>query len=378
MGASGLPRARVATAVLFFATGFVSATWLARIPATQDRLDLSAGELALAVLAIEAGALLGLPSGAALVTRIGSRRCLRLGFAVFPAALLVAVIAPTLGWLAATLTVWAAANSVIDVAMNVQGVELERRYRRPLLSALHAAHSFGVLAGGMLAIAAAAGGVSLRAHAGAVAACTLVAGLVAPGRLVVEPAAAPRHELARPERGLILLGAIAFCAFLIDGSANNWAAVQLRTEHGAGATLAATGFTGFALALAVGRLIGDRLVLRAGRVRVVQAGGALAAAGAALAITAASSGFALAGWALVGAGLAAIAPTVLGATPSATHAPPGVAIAAVTSIGYLGSFTGPPLIGVLAEVSSLSLALSLLVVAALLTALMARRALSTA
>jgi hypothetical protein len=344
----------------------------------QDRLQLSAGELALAVLAIEAGALLGLPGGAALVTRIGSRRSLRLGFAVFPTALLVAVIAPTLGWLAVTLTVWAAANSVIDVALNVQGVELERRCRRPLLSALHAAHSFGVLAGGMLAIAAAASGVGLRDHAGAVVASTPVAGLVAPGRLLVEPAAAPRRVLARPERALILLGAIAFCAFLIDGAANNWAAVQLRTEHDAGATLAATGFTVFALALAVGRLIGDRLVLRAGRVRVVQAGGALTAAGATLAITAASSTFALAG---MGAGRRRSGgdrSDVLGAAPSATRAPPGVAIAAVTGIGYLGSFTGPPLIGVLTGISSLSLALSLLVIAALLTALIARRALWTA
>src|SRR4051812_17111149 len=125
-------------AAIFFATGFVSATWAARIPAVKDRLGLGEPGLALAVLAIEAGAIAGLPFGAALVSRAGSRRSLALAFAIFPGALLAAVLAPGLAALAACLAVWACANSVVDVALNVQGAELERRRGRPLLSGLHA------------------------------------------------------------------------------------------------------------------------------------------------------------------------------------------------------------------------------------------------
>src|SRR5918998_208647 len=81
--------------------------------------------------------------------RRARRPCLRLGFAVFPTALLGVALAPGLAWLTAALAVMAAANSVVDVAMNAQGVELERRHRRPILSGLHAAHPMGMLAGGL-------------------------------------------------------------------------------------------------------------------------------------------------------------------------------------------------------------------------------------
>ena len=109
----------VRLAAIFFATGFVSATWAARIPAVKEHLGLGDAALGVAVLAIEGGALAGLPLGAALATRLGARRALQAAFAVFPAALFAAVLAPTLAWLAAWLAVWACGNSVIDVAMNV-------------------------------------------------------------------------------------------------------------------------------------------------------------------------------------------------------------------------------------------------------------------
>ncbi|MEV0288679.1 MULTISPECIES: MFS transporter [unclassified Kribbella] len=174
----------------------------------------------------------------------------------------------------------------------------------------------------------------------------------------------------RPD--LSLLGMIAFCAFLLDGAAYNWSAVHLESARDASAGLAAAAFTMFSLTLALGRLFGDRLVARFGRVRVVQGCGAVAAAGSLLAIVAPTAGTALAGWALFGLGLAALAPTVLGAAPSVAGVPPGVAIAAVTTIGYLGSFTGPPAIGVLAELSNLSVALTMLVVASTLLVVPAR------
>jgi MFS family permease len=259
-------RARMATTAVFFVTGFVVAAWATRIPAIQQRLALSPGSFAVAILGLEGGALVGLPVGGALTARLGSRRSLRPAFAVYPTALPAVALAPGLGWLLAALAVMAAANSVVDVAMSVQGVELERRYRRPILSGLHAAHP-----------------------------------------LV--------------------------------------------------------------------RLAGDRLVARCGRLRVVQASGLVAAAGAALVVAAPTAIPSLLGWATMGAGLAAIAPAILGAVPAAARGPLPVAIAAVTTLGYLGSFTGPPLVGALAELTGLTRALGLLVVAALVPVLLARRAL---
>jgi len=366
--------ARAATTLIFFMTGFVYAAWATRIPAIKADLDLSAGALGMAILGLEAGAIIGLPAGGALAGRAGSRTALRIGFATYPAALLGVALAPSLLALAVALAAMAAGSSVVDVAMNAQGVELERRYRRPLLSGLHAGHPFGLVAGGLAGSAAAAAAVPVSAHLGAVAVVGLAAGMGATFWLVRD-AVPPgdRRAFTRPSGPLLGLGLIAFCAFLLDGAAYNWSAVHLSTEHNAGPGLAATAFTVFSLTLALGRLAGDGLVERLGRVRVVQGCGAVAAAGSALAVAAPAAGLSLAGWALFGLGLAALAPTVLGAAPAAGHGSPAAAIAAVTTVGYLGSFTGPPLVGALAEAGSLGAALGLLVVVSAAMILLAPR-----
>jgi MFS family permease len=369
--------ARRANTLIFFLTGATMAAWSTRIPAVQERLDLSNAALGLAILGLEGGAIVGLPAGGALVTRAGSRTALRLGFAVFPAALVGVALAPSLPALALALGVMAVGNSLVDVAMNAQGVELERRYRRPVLSSMHAGHSFGLVAGGLAGTAAAGADVPLPAHFGTAAVVGVLAGVGATRWLVREAPVGGAPTLVRPSGPLVLLGLVAFCAFLLDGAAYNWIAVQLRTERDAGPGLAAAAFTVFSLALAFGRLAGDRFVARWGRARVVQGCGLLAATGSALAVLAPTATATLAGWALFGLGLAALAPTLLGAAAGVHGVPAPLAIAAVTTVGYLGSFTGPPLIGALATLGSLSAALGLLVAVSAAAALLARPALKS-
>src|SRR5215213_7036126 len=365
--------ARAATLAVFAVTGAVSATWAARIPATQERLGLSPGELAVAIAGLEAGAIVGLPAGAAIAARRGSRGALRLAFAVFPTALVAVALAPGPGpgALALALALFAAANSVVDVAMNAQGVELERRLGRPVLSGLHAGHPLGLVLGGLAGTAAAALGVGIRAHFTVVAVAGVALGLAATRWLVREPAGPAQRVLARPSRRLLVLGLVAFCATLVTSTAENWSAVALRVEYGASEALAAATFTAYALALAAGRAIGDRLVARHGRLRVVRTGAALGGAGAAVAVLAPAAPVAVCGWVLVGLGLAAATPAVIGAAPALSRMPVPAAIATITSISYLGSFTGPPLIGGLAEVTGLSASLALMVVAAVAMAALA-------
>lgn len=362
--------------LVFVMTGLVSATWAARIPTTQDRLQLSTGDLALAILAIEGSALLGLPTGGALVAKVGSRRSLLLGFTTYPILLLPIALVPSLGWLALLLGAWAAANSIIDVAMNVGGVELEARTSRPMLSRLHAGQSVGLLAGGLVATAAAAADLPLPAHFGAVGIVASIAGLLTAMWLPAGTATRRSPQFARPERSLVLLGILALCGFLIDGAASNWAAVDLRTQHGSSATMAAAAYTSFTAAIALVRIGGDSAVSRFGRRRLVQVCGLTAALGAFLVVLAPTATVALTGWTIVGGGIALLAPAVLGAVPGrSTTTGPATAIAAVTIMGYLGSFSGPPLIGALANLGNLSTALLLLAAAAGTAALLAPLAL---
>ncbi len=374
-GVDVLTRARVGTWTAFCVTGAVAATYAGRVPAVQDRLSLSPGGLAVAALAIEGGALLGLPLGAALVGRWGSRRSTQVGYAVFAPGLLVGALAPTPVWLAVGLALWAAANSVVDVALNAQGVALGARYGRSVLSGLHAGQGVGLLAGAAAATVAAALDVPLLTHVGVVAALAAGAGMAAAAPQLPLPAG-PAPVLVRPSRRLLLLGGVAFCAFLVDGAATTWIAVQLRVEHGAGAGVAAAGYLGFTIALVLGRLSGDRLVSRFGRRRTTVACGLGTAAAAVLAVLAPVLPLALAGWALIGLAVAPLAPITLGAAPDRATGPAPVAIAGVTTVGYLGSFTGPAVIGGLAELSGLSTALLLLAAAGAAAALLARAALA--
>jgi MFS family permease len=371
----GPRRARLGTWLGFFATGLLSATWASRIPAVQERLALGPGGLAVVVLGIEGGALVGLPLGAAVVARVGGRSALRAGLVVFAPALVVAAVAPGLATLVPAVAVWAAANSVLDVALNAQGAELERRTGRPVLSGLHAGQSTGLVLGAAVGTAAAAAGLPLPLHAAAVAAVGLVLGLLGARAAVREPRMRAGRAFVRPDRALLLLGAVAFCAFLVDGAAMNWIAVHLGTAHGAGPGLAAAGYLGLTLAMVVGRLPADRLVERFSRRRVAECSAAGTALGVVLVVVAPSTAVAVGGWLLVGVCLAPLAPTVLGAAPRVGGAPPATAISTVTTLGYLGSFTGPPAIGALADARSLTSALTVLLGAALAVCVLARFAL---
>ena len=375
---TSLRRAHRGALLLFALTGLISASWAARIPAVQDRLGLGAAELALVVVAIEGGAIAGLAAGAALTGRAGSRACLRGGFTAYALGLAAIAVAPALGALVPAVALWAAANSVVDVALNVQGVELERRTGRSLMSRLHAGHSLGLIGGAVLAVGAAGLEVPLPAHLAVVAVAACLAGWAATGGLVGEPRGAAGPVLARPDRGVLLIGSVAFCAFGMDGAAANWSAVHLRTDHHAGAALAAAGYGIFAAAVFAGRLGGDRLLARHGRVRVVAGAGALAAVAVLVLVTAPAAPVALAGWLLVGVAVAPLAPALLSAAPHVSALPTATAVAGATSIGYLGSFAVPPLVGLIAAGTSVSAGLLLLAPLALATVALAGPALRRA
>lgn len=145
----------------FLLTGVIFATWASRVPAIKGGLDLSDGQFAIALLGLEAGAVLGLQLGGLIVPRVGSRRALTTSLAVFVCVLLGPAFAPSLLLLAASLFAFAALNSVVDVAMNTQGLALQRLMGRPVLSRLHAMHSLGgVIGAGAGALAARLGAAS--------------------------------------------------------------------------------------------------------------------------------------------------------------------------------------------------------------------------
>ncbi len=370
-----LRRARVAVAGVFFLNGAGVASWVVRIPAVQERLALSPGPLGLALLATAVGALVSMPLAGRWAVRAGSGPVTRLAAPAFAATLVLPALAPSLAALAAALAVLGAVNGVLNVAMNAQAAAVERAYGRPIMSGFHALFSAGGLAGAALGGAAAGAGVGPAPHlAGAAllvgAAAPLTARAMLPAGADAAPAGRAPARL-RPTPHLLALGVLAFCVLVAEGAVGDWSAVYLGDVTRAGPGVAAAGYAAFSVTMALGRAVGDALTVRLGAPRLVRLGGALAALGVALALVARSPGLAVVGFGAVGAGLATVFPSVLAAASRAPGVEPGAGIALASTLGYTGFLAGPPLIGFVADATSLRGGLAVVGVAGALVAALA-------
>ncbi|MEA3207214.1 MAG: hypothetical protein QOE70_271 [Chthoniobacter sp.] len=368
--------ARLAVSALFFMNGALFASWVSRIPAVQAERGMSHGTLGLALLAIALGALVAMPLAGWSSSRFGSRRITQIAAALYGVALplLACVANPAL--FALVLFCFGAAHGALDVAMNAQAVAVEQRYRRPIMSSFHALFSVGGLVGAALGGLVAAAGVAPATHFfGAALLLAASTAIFAFPRLLEAGEAQARELLAGledrpkfawPPRALLALGAVAFCVMMGEGAMADWSAVFLRQAAGATDAVAAAGYAAFSIAMALGRLSGDRLSTRFGPVMLVRAGGAIAAAGLGSALIFAQPALALLGFAAVGAGFATVVPQVFSAAGSTPGMASGPALATTTTIGYFGFLIGPPAIGFAAELIGLRGALGIVVAMTLL------------
>jgi hypothetical protein len=366
-------RGRVGAAACFLLTGFLFATWAARIPAIKTGLRLTEGQLAVAFTGLNAGAIVGLQVGGLVVPRVGSRRALTISLLTSYAVLLAPALAPTLPLLAASLFVLAGANSVVDVSMNAQGVAVEHRYGRPVLSSMHAMHSLGgIIGAGTGAVAARLGLVPLVHFV--LAALVGAAASIAASRLLLPswvdaaqdaPDGAPstKSQLLGWFRGwsapVALLGTLAFCVTLADGAALDWSAVYVSDALGGGETLGALGLGTFLSAVTLGRLAADGLVARFGPVLMFRIGVVTAGVGFGGALWVDTPIAGLVGLALLGAGISYALPLTISAGSNLPGEEAATAAARVSTLAYLGSFVGPAFIGGLASPFGLPVALAL-------------------
>jgi MFS family permease len=365
-----MSRLRLAITVVFFVNGALFASWASRIPAIADHVGVTTGQLGLALLCPAVGAVATMPLVGYLLPQRSSRTFTAFGVVGLAIAVILPAIAPSLPALAGALLLVGVTNSALDIAMNAQGVTIERRMGRPILSSLHAAFSFGGFAGAGLGALAAALHVAPLPHIAFAALLFGGMGVVAIGPLLrfdEDPDAhaerLPWHRL--PPR-LLLMGVACFFCFLAEGGAQDWSAKLVDDELAGSAALGAVAYAVFAAGMGVGRLLADQLWARWGAVGLLRRSTALAAVGFAVALAIGTPVVAIAGFGVFGLGLSGVAPTLFRSAADEPGVPTGPALAATSSLGYLGFLAGPALIGGLAEASSLRAAALALVAAATL------------
>ena len=283
-------------------------------------------------------------------------------------------LAPTLPILVGTLVLFGASNGAMDVAMNAQGVAVERRYGRPILNSFHACWSLGGLSGALAGGMVASHSIAPLPHfLGVTLFCAILTLSVARSLLPVE-AEAQKTAVAfvRPTRAILALGLVAFCIVLGEGAIADWSAIYLNGTLRTGTGLAAAGYVAFSVVMAMGRGVGDQLTARLGPGTMMQLGGLVAAIGLTLALVVTWIPIALLGFGLVGAGFSVVFPLTLSAAGRTSKQAAGTAIAAVATCGYVGFLVGPPVIGFIADALSLRIALGFVVLLSLCAAVCAR------
>ncbi|MQY11708.1 Inner membrane protein YbjJ [Streptomyces sp. RB5] len=370
-----LSRLRAALTVFFALDGFVFAGWVVRIPAIKDQTGASPASLGLALLGVSAGAVLTMTLTGRLCERFGPTRLTIAMALLMSAAVALPPLTHSALALGLVLVLLGAAYGSMSVALNSAAVDLIAVLRRPVMPALHAVYSLGgVLGAGLGALVAGrltpTWHLLLVAVTGlAVTALTGRALLAHPlPRAAPEPVTGPRRRGNAPRVLVAVFGLIALCTAYGEGAMAEWGALHLRESLGAGAGLAAAGYSVFAATMTIGRLSGTVLLLRLGETRAVALGGVTAAVGMLAGSQAPTVWLALAGYAVTGLGLANIFPIAI-ARAGALGGPGGVA--AASTLGYGGMLVGPPAIGFLAEWFSLSTALATVALLAAVAAVIA-------
>lgn len=349
------------------------------IPELMARNALDPSGLGIALAGLAAGLLVGTRLADPAVRRLGGRALVRagipslgLGFALLPAS-------NGLPSLAATFVGIGLVSGLVDVAMNVEAVAVERRFHRHVMTAIHGVWSVSLFLGAGLAALGIALGIPIAIHlplasALVVGAASILLRWLPRSAGEDEPSITALPRTASAPRRVALLCLIAGGSFMVEGIAVEWSAVYLRGPIGAVAATAGLAVVAFSAGMATSRFVGDRFVARFGQPAVIRAGAAAAALALVSVVVAGDALPALLGFAVVGLGLGPVVPLAFRSAGSLVRRGGGSALSLVVTAGYAGSVIGPLAVGFVADRSGLRPAFLIPVAACVVASLAASAA----
>jgi len=351
-----LRRTRLAVSLFYFGQGIGFASWASRIPDIKHNLHLSDAALGSILFALPLGQLCTMPVSATLVTRYGSKKMLTITAPLYVVALVGLGLTAAPWQLAAALFLFGVTGNMANLALNTQGVETEKLYKRPINTSFHGAWSIAGFAGALIGL------LMINLHAKPYQHFLVVMLLgwtnvfINHNHLVVgkpDVASAKRPFFVKPQGALLQLGIIAFCSMATEGAMFDWSGVYFRDIVMAPQSMVLLGYASFMVMMSVGRFIGDFVISKIGRKRTMQASGIIISCGMALSVCFPYIITATIGFMLVGLGVSTNIPSVYSVAGNNEKVPPSMALAMVASVSYLGFLMGPPLIGYISALSSL-------------------------
>lgn len=353
---------RAAVGAIFFLYGLSFASWASRIPSIQQKLELSDTALGGVLFTLPVGLMLSLPLAGWLIAKVGSRIVVILGAVVYSATLVTLGLASSVIQLMAGLFVFGLAGNMLNIAVNTQAVGVEAIYRRTIMASFHGLWSLAGFIGAAIGTFMMGHNIIPYQHFVIILSVALLLVLVSNRFLLAEDANRNEHQpiFAKPDKSLINLGIIAFCSMICEGAMFDWSGVYFRKVVMAEGAWMGAGYTAFMSTMAFGRFIADWFTLRFGLKRILQVSGALTASGLLIAVLFPYLVTSIIGFLLVGVGVSSVVPLVYSAAGRSKVLSPGVALAAVSTIGFLGFLLGPPVIGIVAGATSLRISFSII------------------
>ena len=365
---------RVAVSVYFFLHGCLFASWASRIPTVKDKFNLNEAQLGALLFMLPIGSFLALPLAGWWVNKLGSRVTSLIAAIAYSVLFIALGYCHTLTPLYFVLFGFGFFADTFNIAINTQALDVQTIYQRPIMSSFHGLWSLGAMTGAIV------GGWMMKAHQGMDnhflmmgIPALLLAGAFYFYLIGKDKVKTSTVVFAWPDKALLLLGAICFCCTLCEGAMADWSSLYYRQTLKDVTAISTTGYTAFTLAMATGRLVGDRIIHATGNRTALIGDGIIIALGLSLALAFPTPWLVIAGFAMVGFGVATIIPIVYSIAGENKVMPPSVALAAVSTVGFTGFLVGPPVIGFIAHETGLRIALLLVLLLALVIVLIARK-----
>lgn len=363
----------LAARIGYFIAGFGLSIWAPLVPYVRLNIPMTDATFGFMLLCIGMGSISCMPLSAALTTRFNIRHCLFVITLILLGALVSMTLASSLWVLGLALFLFGGSLGVIDVVLNIQGLSIENRANRSMMSNFHGMFSLGTIIGAALMIALLVLGLSAILSTLLAVGLLMVLSLYAVKGYLNERTLSAEESFIWPNSWIFLVGLMCFIVYLAEGVMLDWSALYLIEEKHIVTAQAGLGYASFAVMVAMGRFLGDALVEIFGRVRIIVGGGLLAAGGIVLSIISPHWSIALVGYAMCGLGCANVSPILISSLSQQTHMPAHLAITAATTIGFAGVLAGPAMMGAVAHYSSLSVAFAVLAALLLVVAVFGPR-----
>lgn len=351
-------RIRIAVSLFYFSMGLCFASWASRIPDIKTALMLSDAAFGTILFALPVGQFLMMPFSGKLVTHFGSQKVILFAVPAYALSLTNLGLA-TQGWhLGIGLFIFGIFGNMCNIAINTQGIAAEKLYERPIMSAFHGGWSVAGFTGALVGLAM----INLKfppyLHFWIV--IGIVSAIVAlnyqmliRGKTGPAMASSKKRFFSKPDSTLLQLGVIGFCSMASEGAMFDWSGVYFKDVVKAPSSLIILGYTSFMIMMASGRFVADRLAARFGRKLLLQVSGILISSGLFLSVLFPYLITSTIAFMMVGVGVSSIVPSVYSAAGKHPTIAPGIALATVSSVSFLGFLMGPPLIGYISAAAGL-------------------------